>query len=108
MLVIALDCLRDWDVTDTESAVLLDLTLPTFRRWRAGKVGRIDRDCMTRLRNVLRMHSVLRRVFREPQWVAIWLRSPAAGLNNCSPLAVMLDGELTDLIDVRRYLEKLG
>jgi hypothetical protein len=108
MFVAALECLRDWEVTDNEAAILFDLTLPTLRRWRSGKVGRINRDRRTRVRNILIIHETLSRVFREPQWLATWIRSPAAGLGDRSALTVMLDGELSDLIGVRRYVETLA
>jgi hypothetical protein len=40
----ALNLFRLWGITDEEAATLLDLPVRTYRRWKAGDIGRIDRD----------------------------------------------------------------
>jgi uncharacterized protein (DUF2384 family) len=100
-----LNLLRLWDVTDEEAATLVDLPVRTFRRWKAGDLGRIDRDGKARLSNLLGVHKALRIIFREPQRGYAWIKAPNKAFGNRAALDVMLGGELTDLMRVRRYLD---
>ena len=94
-----------WDVTDEQAATLLDMPLRTFRRWKAGDVGRIDRDGAARLSNLIGIHKALRIIFREPQRGYAWVHAANEAFGGRSALGVMLGGELTDLMRVRRYLD---
>lgn len=105
MLRAVVNLFRLWGVTDAEAATLLDLPGRTYARWKAGEVGRIGRDGKTRLSNLMGMHKALRLIFREPQRGYQWIKSPNAAFGGQSALAVMLGGELTDLMRVRRYLD---
>ena len=100
-----LNLLRLWDVTDEEAATLLDQPVRTYRRWKAGDLGRIDRDGKARLSNLMGIHKALRIIFREPQRGYAWIKAPNKVLGNRTALDVMLGGELTDLMRVRRYLD---
>lgn len=94
-----------WGATDEQAATLLDLPLRTYRRWKAGDVGRIDRDGKARLSNLIGIHKALRLIFVEPSRGYAWVRAPNAAFGGRSALDVMLGGELTDLMRVRRYLD---
>ena len=94
-----------WNLTDEQSAILLDLPLRTYRRWKAERKGRFDRDGKARLSNLMGIHKALRIVFREAERGYAWIGRPNAALGGRTALAVMLDGELTDLMRVRRYLD---
>ncbi len=96
---------RLWDVTDAEAGVLLDLPPRTFARWKTGALGRIDRDQKARLSNLMGIHKALRIVFREPERAYAWIKAPNSTFSARSALDVMLGGELTDLMRVRRYLD---
>ena len=84
---------------------MLDLPVRSYRRWKAGEIGRIDRDAKARLSNLIGIHKALRIVFREPHRGYAWIRAPNAAFGGRTALEVMLDGEMTDLIRVRRYLD---
>jgi hypothetical protein len=101
----ALRLFRLWGVTDEGAAILLDLPRRTFARWKAGEIGRIGRDGKARLSNLMGIHKALRIIFREPARGYDWIRAPNAAFGGRSALQVMLGGELTDLIRVRRYLD---
>ena len=94
-----------WDITDDEASVLLDLPLRSYRRWKAGMVGRINRDGRARLSNLLGIHKALRIIFREPQRGYDWIKASNAAFGGRSALDIMLGGELTDLMRVRHYLD---
>jgi hypothetical protein len=94
-----------WGITDEQAAVLLDLPVRSYRRWKAGELGRIDRDGRARLSNIMGIHKALRIVFREPQRGYAWVKAPNEAFAGRTALDVMLGGELTDLMRVRRYLD---
>ena len=94
-----------WGLTDEEAATLLDLPVRTYRRWKAGELGRIDRDGKARLSNLIGIHKALRIIFREPQRGYAWMRKANAAFAGRSAVDVMLGGELTDLMRVRHYLD---
>lgn len=96
---------RVWAVTDEQAAQLLDLPLRTYARWKADGPGRLDRDKKARLANLIGIHKGLRLIFREPQRGYAWIRKANAAFDGRSALEVMLGGELTDLMRVRRYLD---
>ncbi|MBT9471977.1 MAG: MbcA/ParS/Xre antitoxin family protein [Pseudomonadota bacterium] len=94
-----------WDLTDEQAATLLDMPARSYRRWKGGEQGRIDRDAKARLSNLMGVHKALRIVFREPQRGYAWIKAPNDAFGGRSALEIMLGGELTDLMRVRRYLD---
>ena len=101
----ALNLFRLWGVTDEQAATLLDLPRRTFARWKAGELGRIGRDGKARLSNLMGIHKALRIIFHEAPRGYAWIKAPNETFGGCSALDVMLGGELTDLMRVRRYLD---
>ena len=96
---------RLWGVTDDQAAALLDLPKRTFARWKAGDLGRIGRDGKARLSNLMGIHKALRLIFHEAPRGYAWIKAPNEAFGGRSALDVMLGGELTDLMRVRRYLD---
>jgi hypothetical protein len=96
---------RLWRLSDNDAAVLLDLPVRTFARWKAGTIGRIGRDQKARLSNIIGIHKALRIIFREPDRAYGWIRASNSAFGGQSAIDVMLSGELTDLMRVRRYLD---
>jgi len=94
-----------WKLTDDQAAILLDLPLRTYRRWKAERKGRFDRDGRARLSNLLGIHKALRIIFREAERAYAWVMKPNAAFGGRAALDVMLNGEFTDLMRVRRYLD---
>lgn len=100
-----LNLFRLWQVSDTEASILLDLPPRTYARWKTGTIGRIGRDQKARLSNLMGIHKALRLIFREPERSYDWPRLPNRAFDGRSALDIMLGGELTDLMRVRRYLD---
>lgn len=94
-----------WELTDEQAATLLDMPVRTYRRWKAGEQGRIDRDAKARLSNLMGVHKALRIIFREPQRGYGWIKASNQAFGGRSALEIMLGGELTDLMRVRRFLD---
>lgn len=101
----AVNIFAKWDITDEQAATLLDLPIRSYRRWKAGEQGRIDRDGKARLSNLMGIHKALRYFFREVSRSYTWIKSPNDAFQGNSALDIMLGGELTDLMRVRRYLD---
>ena len=97
-----------WGVTDGEAAVILGgISAKTFRRWREGAYGRVNRDLADRLSLVLGIHRALRVIFREPATGYAWMRQPTADLGGLTPVELLLRGGMGDLERLRRYLDSV-
>ena len=95
-----------WSLTDADASVLLGgLSARTWARWKTGSVGRIPRDLKARLSNLMAIHKALRIIFTDKKRGYRWIRQPNQAFAGSSALAIMLGGELTDIMRVRRYLD---
>jgi hypothetical protein len=95
-----------WQLSDIEARTLLgDMAQRTWARWKDGGIGRIDRDLRARMAILMGIHKGLRYLFRDPARGYIWIRKPNTNLSDQSALNVMMRGEITDLIDIRTYLD---
>jgi len=94
-----------WELTDEHASILVDLPLRTYRRWKAGEIGRIDRDGKARLSNLMGIHKALRIIFSDPSRGYRWIKAANEAFGGRSALDIMMGGELTDLMRVRRYLD---
>lgn len=101
----ALNLFGKWGATDEQAAVLTDMPVRTYRRWKAEGPGRISRDGLARLSNLMGIHKALRIIFQEPQRAYDWVKASNAAFGGASALDIMLGGELTDIMRVRRYLD---
>lgn len=105
MLRASVNLFRHWEITDDEAATLLDMPVRTWRRWKAGQPGRMGRDTKARLSNLMGIHKALRIILADPPRAYGWIKRPNTAFDGQRALDVMLGGELTDLMRVRRYLD---
>ena len=97
---------RKWQLRDLEARTLLGGMAPrTWARWKEGNIGRIDRDLRARMAILMGIHKGLRYLFTDPARGYAWIRKPNASFGGLSALDVMMRGEITDLIDIRSYLD---
>jgi len=97
---------RAWGLTDNEARTLLgDMAQRTWARWKVGDIGRIDRDLRARMAILMGIHKGLRYLFSDPARGYAWIRKPNEAFNGQSALGIMMRGEITDLIDLRNYLD---
>ena len=97
-----------WGVTDAQAAVILGSIAPkTFKRWKAGEPGRVNRDLADRMSLLLGIHKALRIVFADPQRGYAWMRRPHETFGGMTPLDLLLRGGMTDLERLRRYLDSV-
>jgi uncharacterized protein (DUF2384 family) len=97
-----------WELTDEQASVLVgDISLRTYRRWKTGALGRAGIDTAARLSNLIGIHKALRLLFKEPARSYGWIKRPNAAFDGTSALDIMLGGQITDLMRVRRYLDSV-
>ena len=97
---------RAWQLSDIEARTLLGVMAQrTWARWKEGGIGRIDRDLRARMAILMAIHKGLRYLFTEPARGYAWIRKPNSAFAGQSALDVMMRGEITDLIDLRAYLD---
>lgn len=95
-----------WELTDEQAATLLgDIAVRTFQRWKSGEFGRANIDLAARLSNLMGIHKALRLLFKDRRRGYQWIGRPNAQFGGRSALDIMLGGQLTDLMRVRRYLD---
>lgn len=95
-----------WNVNDDQAAILLGgIASRTYKRWKAGKYGRVGPDLSARLSNIMGMHKALRLLFKDAQRGYGWIKRPNETFGGRAALDLMLGGQLTDLMRVRRYLD---
>jgi len=95
-----------WKLTESEAATLLGGINPrTYQRWKKGEYGRTSVDLAARLSNLMGIHKALRLLFKDALRGYEWIRKPNTTFAGRSALDVMLNGEFTDLLRIRHYLD---
>nr|WP_180902240.1 MULTISPECIES: MbcA/ParS/Xre antitoxin family protein [unclassified Martelella] len=104
----AVNLFARWRVSDSQACILLGGLSPrTWARWKGGDIGRIPRDLKARLSNLMGIHKALRIIFTDAERAYDWVRRENEAFGGASALDVMLAGELTDIMRVRRYLDSV-
>ncbi|BAV63116.1 MULTISPECIES: MbcA/ParS/Xre antitoxin family protein [Sphingomonadaceae] len=101
----SLNLFEKWGVTEEQAAMLLDLPLRTYRQWKEKSLAKCSSECHARLSNLMGIQEALMTIFRKPERAYSWIRMDNAAFDGVSALHLMLNGELADIIRVRRYLE---
>lgn len=95
-----------WDLSDAEAREILGgLAARTYARWKAGEVGRIDRDLATRLSLLMGIHKGLRYLFTDPVRGYGWVKKPNSALGGRTPVDIMAEGSIFALARIRSYLD---
>lgn len=95
-----------WDLTDSDAARILGgISTKTFRRWKEGDFGRVNRDLADRMSNLLGIHKALRLIFSEPSRAYRWIKTENEAFSGQSALFIMKRGSLEDIVRIRRYLD---
>ena len=102
----AINLFSKWQISDAEARKILgDLPQRTFARWKAGQIGRIDRDLATRLSLLMGIHKGLRHLFSDHQRGYAWVKRPNEVFNGRTPLEIMCEGDMFALARVRTWLD---
>jgi len=97
-----------WKLTPRESMALLGLrSRSTFHVWKDGRAGALSRDTVERISYVLGIYKALRILLPSDESADAWIRKPNAAplFGGRSALDRLLSGNVSDLYEVRRYLD---
>lgn len=95
-----------WKLTNDQITVLLGGVTPiTFQRWKVQNVGHISPDLSARLSNLLGIYRALRLLYSDPARGHGWIKLPNSNFDGQTALDLMLRGRLSDLMQMREYLD---
>lgn len=94
-----------WRLTADEQIVLLGSPgRSTFFKWKKDG-GNLPADTVERLSHLLGVWKSLRILFDDEERAEEWVRKPNTYFDGASALDVMLEGNVSSLYRVRRYLD---
>ncbi len=95
-----------WNIDAREAQVLLgEPPKSTYYKMKKGTVARLDRDTIERISYVVGIYKALQLLFADRERADGWIRRPNRAFGGRSALEHALAGSVTDLADVRRYLD---
>src|ERR687891_1446542 len=77
----------------------------TFYAWKAGQARRVPEDLIRRIGYVAGIYKALQILYSDSAQADAWVRRPNRYVGDQTPLERMAAGDVTDLADVRRYLD---
>lgn len=99
--------LQKWGCTVEQKTKILGLQRATFFKYaKSPNSALIDVNLLERLSYILNIHAALRILLADNDSVYTWVRKPNAAplFNNHTALDKMLNGKVSDLCDISRYL----
>jgi hypothetical protein len=100
-----------WGLSPEEERTLLGVPgRSTYYGWRRGDVGAIVHglDLATRISHVLGIFKGLETIYEEPEMADAWVKRPNEAFSGQSALERMLAGQITDLAEVRHYIDSVA
>lgn len=99
-----------WDIQGVENKRKL-LGMPseaTFFNWQKGIVRTVPHDTLMRISYLLGIHKALKMLFSgNNERSYLWIKKPNKAFGGQSAFERMLAGEITDLCEVRNYLDAM-
>ena len=98
----------EWQVKPGEQRILLgDIPSSTYTKYKNLPEIKLSKDMLERISYILGIYKALRILFPTSNQAAKWIskENSAYPFNGVSALDYMLNGRVTDLSDVRRYLD---
>ena len=77
----------------------------TFYAWKAGQARRVPEDLIRRIGYIAGIYKALQILYSDSAQADAWVRRPNRQFGDQTPLERMAAGDVTDLADVRRYLD---
>jgi uncharacterized protein (DUF2384 family) len=95
-----------WDVSAEEARIILGAPAErTYYAWRAGTAVRVPADTLRRIGYVAGIYKALQILYSDPHLADGWVKRPNKAFGGQTPLARMCAGDVTDLAEVRNYLD---
>ncbi len=106
-----------WELRPRQQQTLLgNPSRPTLTRWRewanaerGGCRNTVPRDVLERISYIMGIYKALKILYSTPAIQDTWVHreNEAPGFTGRTPLERMLEGNVSDLADVRRYLDSI-
>ncbi len=99
---------RKWELSVDQQRGLLGWPAPsTYHKYKAGRIGTLSFDALTRVSLLLGIYKALHILYPQAELADQWikLRNTNSIFGGKSPLALMLDGGIDALYQVRRLLD---
>lgn len=94
-----------WGLSTDEQIILLGSPArSTFFKWKK-EGGALPRDTLERISHVFNIFKNLEILFPDPRIADDWVRKPNRAWGQRAAIERILDGSLSDLYEVRRYLD---
>lgn len=99
--------MKAWGVNNEQARILLGQPgRTTFFRCKSGKVSRLPHDTLIRISYLLGIYKALQIIYStDRDYADQWVKRPNSAFGGQSALEHMLGGQVTDLADVRAYLD---
>lgn len=95
-----------WSVSSEQARVLLGNPGRTsFFAWKKGQGGKLSKDTLERVSYVLGIYKALQILYPDTKLADGWVTRNMDAFGGQSPLERMLGGNVSDLYEVRRYLD---
>ena len=97
-----------WKLSAGEAMTLLGLrSRSTYHVWKEGRAGALSRDTLERISYVLGIYKALQILLPSGEAADAWIRKPNSAplFGGASALERLLSGNVSDLYEVRRYLD---
>jgi Protein of unknown function (DUF2384) len=94
-----------WGLSTDEQIIMLGSPArSTFFKWKK-EGGALPRDTLERISHVFNIFKNLEILFPDPKIADDWVRKPNRAWGQRAAVERILDGSLSDLYEVRRYLD---
>jgi hypothetical protein len=100
--------MRNWNISAEDQRALLGWPAPsTFYKYKAGEVGTLSYDALTRISLILGIYKALHILFPDAELADRWVKLPNSNslFGGRPALAVMVEGGIDGLYRVRRLLD---
>lgn len=98
-----------WGLDEQQGGVLLGFPKVEYvRDLLSGAASLRNRDAKDRLRNLIEIRTALDALYRDGTVEREWLREPQPDLEGMSPLDLLLEGSMENLLRVRQFVEYLS
>lgn len=95
-----------WGATAEEARAILGAPAErTYYAWRAGNAVRVPADTLRRIGYVAGIYKALQILYSDPHLADGWVKRPNRAFGGQTPLVRMCAGDVTDLAEVRNYLD---
>lgn len=98
-----------WNLDEHQGATLLGFEqVSQVRDLLSGAASLRNRDAKDRLRHLFEIHAALDSLYRDEEVEREWLREAQSNLNGHSPLDLLLEGSMENLLRIRQFVEYLS